>query len=128
MGDFGRHRILVVEDDPVGQYVVVDALRAQGYAVSLATTGPEAIAMADYERPDLIVCDVLLPQRSGFEVCFEVKRAPRTRDVPVIFMSAVCRDAYSEAYAAVDLKADGYFVKPFRMSALVERIRDLLSH
>ena len=42
------------------------------------------------------MCDVLLPQKSGFEVCFEIKRAPETRDVPVIFMSAVCKDAYSE--------------------------------
>ncbi len=127
MASSASKRILVVEDDPIGQKVVVDALVAQGYEVSLARTGPEGIEKAERESPDLVVCDVLLPRKSGFEVCFEIKRASRTREVPVIFMSAVCRDSYSEAYAAIDLRADGYFVKPFPMSAMVSRIRELLS-
>jgi DNA-binding response OmpR family regulator len=127
VGELRKKRILVVEDDPVGQFVVVDALTAHGYDVSLARTGPEGIAMAHATQPDLILCDVLLPQKSGFEVCFEVKRSARTRDVPVVFMSAVCRDSYAEAYAAIDLRAEAYFVKPFRMGALVSRIRGLLT-
>ncbi len=120
-------RILVVEDDPIGQKVVVDALTAYGYEVSVARTGPEGVEKAARERPDLVVCDVLLPQKSGFEVCFEIKRAPETRDVPVIFMSAVCRDTYSESYASVDLRAQGYFVKPFSLSAMIDRIAELLA-
>ncbi len=70
---------------------------------------------------------MLLPQKSGFEVCFEIKRASATRDVPVIFMSAVCRDTYSEAYASIDLRAQGYFVKPFSVTAMMERIHELLA-
>ncbi len=118
-------RILVVEDDPIGQKVFVDFLTAHGYRVSIARTGPEGVEKATLLRPDLVVCDVLLPQKSGFEVCFEIKRAPETRDVPVIFMSAVCKDAYSEFYAQIDLRAQGYFVKQFAMSAILERIREL---
>jgi DNA-binding response OmpR family regulator len=120
-------RILVVEDDPIGQKVVVDLLKAHGYKVSIARTGPEGVERAAIFRPDLVVCDVLLPQKSGFEVCFEIKRAPETRDVPVIFMSAVCRDTYSKYHATVDLRAQGYFVKPFSLSAMLARIGELLS-
>lgn len=120
-------RILVVEDDPIGQKVFVDFLTARGYRVSIARTGPEGVEKAAILRPDLVVCDVALPQKSGFEVCFEIKRAPETRDVPVIFMSAVCKDSYSECYASVDLKAQGYFIKPFPMSVMLERIRTLIA-
>jgi DNA-binding response OmpR family regulator len=120
-------KILVVEDDPVGRKVLVDYLTAHGYEVATAANGPDGIAAAASERPDLVLCDVLLPKRSGFEVCFEVKRQPETRDVPVLLMSAVLSDPHSEFYAAVDLHADGYFVKPFMMSALLTRIRALLA-
>jgi DNA-binding response OmpR family regulator len=120
-------RVLVVEDDPIGQKIVVDALTAYGYQVSVARTGPEGVEKAMRERPDLVVCDVLLPQKSGFEVCFEIKRAAATRDVPVIFMSAVCRDTYSTAYASIDLRAQGYFVKPFSVTAMMDRIGELLA-
>ena len=119
-------RILVVEDDPIGQKVVVDFLTARGYRVSSARTGTEGVEKALRMKPDLVVCDVLLPQKSGFEVCFEIKRAPETRDTPFIFMSAVCKDAYSEQYAT-ELKAQGYFVKPFPLKAMLDRIRELLA-
>ena len=120
-------RILVVEDDPINQKVFVDFLTAHGYRVSVARTGPEGVEKAALIKPDLVICDVALPQKSGFEVCFDIKRAPETRDVPVIFMSAVCKDEQSNAYAAVDLRAQGYFVKPFPMSAMLDRIRDVLA-
>jgi CheY-like chemotaxis protein len=116
-------RILVIEDDAIGQKFVVDCLTAHGYEVSVARTGPEGMQRASQERPDLVLCDVLLPQKSGFEI----KRSPTTRDVPVIFMSAVCKDSYSEYYASVDLRAQGYLVKPFSMSAMLERVRQVLA-
>ncbi len=119
-------RILVIEDDPIGQKVVVDFLKARGYRVSVARTGPEGVEKAAILRPDLVLCDVLLPQKSGFEVCFEIKRAAETRDVPFIFMSAVCRDTHSAKHAEVGLHAQGYFVKPFSMKVLLERIQELL--
>jgi two-component system OmpR family response regulator len=120
-------RILVVEDDPIGRKILVDSLTAHGYLVTYARTGPEGVKMAKDEQPDLVVCDVLLPQKSGFEVCFDIKRAATTRQVPFIFMSAVCKDSHSEFYASVDLKADGYFVKPFPMAAMIARIHDVLA-
>lgn len=120
-------RILVIEDDPLGQKVVADFLKVRGYRVSVARTGPEGVEKATLIRPDLVLCDVLLPQKSGFEVCFEIKRAPETRDVPLIFMSAVCRDVHSAKHAEYGLRAQGYFVKPFSMRVLLERIEELLA-
>lgn len=120
-------KILIVEDDPVGRKVLTDYLEAHGFEVSTASTGAEGIEMASSVGPDLVICDVLLPKRSGFEVCFEIKRAETTRDVPILLMSAVCKDTHSELYAAVDLHAEGYFVKPFMMSAMLARIRTLLA-
>lgn len=120
-------RILIVEDDPIGRKVLTDYLVAHGFEVSNAASGSEGVAMAASESPNLVVCDVLLPRKSGFEVCFEIKRAPATRDVPVVLMSAVCKDSHSEFYAAVELHAEGYFVKPFMMSAMLARIRTLLA-
>ena len=122
-----QKRILVVEDDPIGQKLFVDFLTAHGYRVAVARTGPEGVEKAALLRPDLVVCDVALPKKSGFEVCFEIKRAPETRDVPVIFMSAVCKDAQAGAYASIDLRAQGYFVKPFRMTAMLDCIREALA-
>jgi DNA-binding response OmpR family regulator len=127
VSNLSKKRILVVEDDPIGQKVVVDSLRARGYEVSVARTGVEGVEMAKRERPDLVLCDVLLPRKSGFEVCFEIKRADETRDVPVILMSAVCRDGYSEFYASVSLTAEAYFVKPFAMRAMLSRIEQVLA-
>jgi CheY-like chemotaxis protein len=118
-------RILVVEDDPIAQKVMVDFLTARGYRVTLAKTGPEGIEKALLLRPALVLCDVALPQKNGFEVCFEIKHAPETRDVPVIFMSAVCRDEHSKQ-VATDLRAQGYFVKPFALVDMLERIHELL--
>lgn len=119
-------RILVVEDDPIGRKVVVDFLSAHGYRVSAAKNGPEGVEKAAILRPDLIVCDILLPKKSGFEVCFEVKRAAETRDVPVLLMSAVCSDRHAERHGTQGVHADGYFVKPFSLSLMLERIRELL--
>lgn len=119
-------RILVVEDDPIGRKVVVDFLSAHGYRVSAAKNGPEGVEKAVILRPDLIVCDVLLPKKSGFEVCFEIKRSAETRDVPVLLMSAVCSDTHSERHAKQGVHADGYFVKPFSLHVMLERIRELL--
>ena len=75
-------RILVVEDDPIGREAIADFLTAHGYAVQVATNGVEALDLWRRERPDLILADVLLPRKSGFEVCFEVKRTEAGQNVP----------------------------------------------
>ena len=117
-------RILVIEDDPINQKLFHDFFTAHGYRVSIARTGPEGVEKAAILRPDLVVCDVLLPQRSGFEVCFEIKRTPHGKKTPVFLMSAIYKDLeHAEGYARNDLKAQAYFVKPFDLERLLSHVQ-----
>jgi DNA-binding response OmpR family regulator len=117
-------RILVIEDDPVNREMLQDCLLARGYQVVWASNGAEGVEMAKLVNPDLVLCDVLLPKKSGFEVCFELKRASST---PVVLMSAILQGGAEQRYAKEDLRADAYLVKPFPMSTMLARIEQLLA-
>ncbi len=120
-------KILVVEDDPIGGLVLFDYLEAHGYRPLLAKTGPNGVAAFAKIQPDLVLLDVALPKQNGFEVCFAIRRLPRGKETPVLFMSAVYTDvAHADRYVREDLNAQGYLVKPFAMSDLLARVRALL--
>lgn len=120
-------RILVVEDDPVNSQVLSDLLGAHGYEVALAHTGPLGVQLFDEVGADLVLVDVLLPEKNGFEVAFEIRQAPGGRDVPLILMSAVYTDRkQAEAYARQSLAASAYLVKPFEMSEMLAAVRAAL--
>lgn len=123
-----KQRILVIEDDPVAQKVVTDYLASRGYHVHWARNGADGLEMAKVLAPDLVLCDVLLPRKSGYEVCFELKRpqvgAPRA--LPVILMSAHLASKTDETYAKDGVHADAFLPKPFAMSAMLARIEELL--
>jgi two-component system alkaline phosphatase synthesis response regulator PhoP len=119
-------KILVVEDDPINRQVLSDFLAAQGYATVVACDGAEGVRMFLSESPDLMIVDALLPLKSGFEVCFEVRRTPTGRSLPVLLMSAVCKDTHTAIHATADLHAQGYFIKPFKMRDLLRSVNTLL--
>lgn len=119
-------RVLVVEDDPLNAQVISHFLRAHNYEVVVARTGTEGIDAFGQTRPDLMLVDVQLPRKNGFEVCFEVKRTEEGRRTPVLLMSAVYTDKEHARRYSTDLKADGYLVKPFDMHGLLTRIQDLI--
>jgi DNA-binding response OmpR family regulator len=116
-------KILVVEDDPVGARVLRDFLVANGYYTAVARSGPEGIAAFHREKPDLMLIDVMLPRKNGFEVCFEVKRTEHGKRMPVLLMSAVYTDHEHATRYAETLQAQGYLVKPFDLHALLEQVR-----
>ena len=117
----------MVEDDPVNAQVLRDFLSANGYAICQARSGDEAVARFILDEPDLMLVDVLLPRKNGFEVCFEVRRTPRGRNVPLILMSAVYTDVdHAQRYASEELRASGYLVKPFELAALLLEVKRLL--
>lgn len=123
----GGKTILVVEDDPVNGLVLLDYLEAHGYSVRLSKTGPDGVAAFDKDRPDLVLVDVLLPRKNGFEVCFDIKRTERGRATPVLLMSAIYKDiAHAETYAKNELGAQGFLVKPFELAALLAQVRSLI--
>lgn len=117
-------KILVIEDDPVGRIAIRDYLTAHGYEVHTVLDGASGVSMARALEPDLVLCDVLLPRKSGFEVCFELKR--EANPAPVVLMSAILRGEEEQRYGREGVHADSYLIKPFSMGAMLTRIRQLI--
>lgn len=117
-----RVRVLVVDDDPDLRDGLERALKAAGYATSLAVDGREALARIPAWQPNVVVLDVMLPDIDGLEVC------RRIRDVdarlPVLLLTA--KDAASDQILGLDAGADDYLVKPFGVDVLRARLRALL--
>jgi DNA-binding response OmpR family regulator len=120
-------KILIVEDDLVGARALADFLGAHGYETVVARTGPEGIERFQRDEPDLILVDVQLPLRNGFEVAFAVRRSAGGSDLPIVLMSAVYTDVdHATAYATEGLQAQGYFVKPFPLREMLDRVQALI--
>jgi two-component system phosphate regulon response regulator PhoB len=116
--------ILVVEDEASLATLLSYNLEKAGYAVSLATTGEDAMLLLEEEPPDLVLLDWMLPHISGIEICRRLRRMPQTRDLPVIMLTAKGEEA--DRIRGLDTGADDYITKPFSPSELVARIRALL--
>ena len=118
-------KILVVEDDPVNQMILIDFLAANGYETVAASSGPDGIERFDRDAPDLCLVDVQLPRKNGFELVREMKS--RGRATPVLLMSAVYNDQdQSTRTIQLGALADGYLTKPFDLVNLLEQVRGLL--
>ena len=118
-------KILVVEDDPVNQMILMDFLAANGYQTIAAATGPEGIIEFDRSRPDLCLVDVQLPRKNGFELVREMKS--RGTSTPILLMSAVYTDQdASTRTVQLGTLADGYLTKPFDLVQLLAQVRQLL--
>lgn len=115
-------RILVVEDEQRIAAFVKRGLEEEHYAVDVAYDGQEALDWATAVDYDLIVLDVLLPQKDGFQVCRELRE--RGSQVPILMLTA--RDAVEDRVRGLDSGADDYLVKPFAFQELLARIRALL--
>jgi len=120
-------KILVVEDDPVNQMILVDFLAANGYQTVAAASGPEGIERFERDAPDLMLVDVQLPRKNGFEVVREVKSRPGGKTTPVLLMSAVYSDRdQTSRTEKLGTLADGYLSKPFDLVQLLAQVRQLL--
>jgi two-component system KDP operon response regulator KdpE len=114
-------RILVVDDEPQLVRALSTTLGGAGYDVQTAATGEEALAAAAFHPPDAIILDLVLPDRSGTDVCRELRRWTQ---VPILLVSAVGDE--SEKIAALDAGADDYVTKPFAIGELLARLRAAL--
>ncbi len=114
-------RLLVVEDEPDLQSLLARALRAQGYAVDVASDGEEGLYKAKTWDYDLIVLDWMLPKMSGISLLRELRLKKKT---PVLLLTA--KDSTDERVAGLDSGADDYLVKPFELKELLARIRALV--
>lgn len=115
-------RILLVDDEPALLRSVARSLRFEGYTVSTADDGPEALeALADC-RPDAVILDLMLPTLGGLEVCRRMRAAGEV--VPILMLTA--RDAVTDRVTGLDAGADDYLPKPFAYEELLARLRALL--
>jgi DNA-binding response OmpR family regulator len=119
-----RATILVADDDEDIMNLVCIRLERAGYDCMRARDGDEALNLAFEQTPDLCVLDVVMPYRSGFEVVEAMRNDPRTRDVPVVMLTATAQDR--DRARGLALGADTYLTKPFNPAELEERIDSLL--
>jgi len=117
-------RILVAEDDPVTRRFVVSLLEERGYEVLVAEDGEHAIATATTCEPDLIVSDLVMPYRDGYEVLRVIRSDELLKSIPVLILSM--RDHEEDIVRGFEQGADEYVVKPFNARELVSRVRRLL--
>jgi two-component system copper resistance phosphate regulon response regulator CusR len=115
-------RILLVEDEPDAAQMLAKGLREKSYAVDVVMDGATAVYQASVNDYDLVILDVMLPLKDGFEVCRELRAEGLT--FPILMLTA--RDAPPDRVAGLDTGADDYLIKPFDFHELLARLRALL--
>jgi two-component system, OmpR family, phosphate regulon response regulator PhoB len=116
--------VLVVEDENALVTMLRYNLEKEGFAVSTADDGEEALARIAERKPDAVLLDWMLPLVSGIEVCRQIRRNPELRDLPVLMLTA--RGEESDRIRGLNSGADDYIVKPFSPSELIARLRAVL--
>jgi DNA-binding response OmpR family regulator len=119
------NKILIADDE---QNIVISLeflMKREGFEVLIANDGEEAISRIRAELPDLVLLDVMMPKKSGFEVCQEIKSDPALQGVRILMLTAKGRD--TEVAKGLALGADAYMTKPFSTRELVERVRTMLA-
>ena len=120
MGEVRRKRVLLVDDAEDLVDVIRRRLESWGYEPLTAATGEDGLRMAQEQLPDLILLDTMLPKMKGREVCAQLKSDPKTKEIPIIFLSAM--ELADHIKGAMVLGAEDYIVKPFEPDELKKRI------
>ena len=115
-------RILIAEDDPAIREGLEAALQSDGHETETAANGVEALAAAAARRPDLLLLDVMMPKKSGWDVCAELRR--RDPSLPIVFLTA--KGGENDKVLGLGLGADDYVAKPFGVRELLARVRAAL--
>ncbi len=114
-------KVLVVDDDKSILMIAETFLKGKGFSVVTANSGEKALKMADSEKPDIILLDVVMPGISGFEVCEKLKKNRKTRKIKIVIISG----NIPEIEKGFDYGADDCIVKPLDWNKLTERLEDL---
>jgi CheY-like chemotaxis protein len=117
-------KILVVDDEPNVIRTLTFVLKKEGYDVSSAGNGEEAITRVHESKPNLMFLDIMMPKKNGYEVCQELKNDSELNDIYVVMLSAKGQEADKEK--AITLGADEFITKPFSPVGIVEKVKQLL--
>jgi len=117
-------RILIAEDEPNIVTSLQFLLQKNEYEVRVARDGEEALQLVESFMPDLVLLDVMMPVRNGFDVCGKIRENPALRRIRIVMLTARSRDA--ERDEGLALGADAYITKPFSTKELVAKVRQLL--
>lgn len=117
----GNPLIFIAEDIPKNLQVLCNILRKESYRISAAGNGRQALNMIPEVRPDLILLDIMMPEINGFEVCEELQKDPKTKEIPIIFLTAKAETA--DIVRGLKAGAVDYITKPFNGAELLARVR-----
>ena len=118
-------KILVIEDDKFLNKLYSDQLRREGFEVSVAISGEEGLSKALNENPDLVILDIVLPHKNGFDILSEMKLRRQTKNIPVVILTNLEQD--TDIKTGLDLGAAGYLIKTdFPITKLGEEVRKYL--
>ncbi|MFO7751341.1 MAG: response regulator [Desulfobacteraceae bacterium] len=124
-----KKRILVVDDEPDFASLVQSNLSKEGFDVEVAYDGVEAMEKVKANPPDAIVLDVMMPEKDGYEVCSDLKKDDKYRDIPVVMLTAVADHVSSTRYSHADgmsMEADDYLPKPASAEEITQSIKSLV--
>lgn len=116
--------ILIADDEPNILISLEFLMKREGYQVLLARDGQEALDAIHTHRPDLVLLDVMMPQKTGFEVCQEVRASPVIQDTRILMLTAKGRD--TDVAKGLALGVNAYMTKPFSTRELVDKVREML--
>jgi len=117
-------RVLIVEDEPDIRELVVHHLKREGYQVSAASSGEEALRQVQAAPPDLVILDLMMPAMNGLEVCRRLRQDPVTASLPIVMLTAKGDEV--DRVLGLEIGADDYIVKPFSPKELLARVRAVL--
>ena len=120
-----KKTILIVDDEPNIVISIQYLMKHAGYNVVTAYDGRQALDCLAESKPDLMILDVMMPNKNGFEVCEEVRADSRFDDMPIVMLTA--KGSEAEINRGLSLGADAYITKPFSTHELVQRINSLLA-
>jgi len=119
-------KILVAEDDIDIRELIVFTLRYGGFEVQEVSNGLDAVSKAPEMAPDLILMDVRMPKMNGYEACEKLKALPKTRHIPIVFLSGKGQE--SEISKGLQLGAEAYIIKPFAPDELIQQVKEIMAN
>jgi len=119
-----NQKILVADDEPNIVISLEYLLKREGYAVTIARDGQEALDAIARDQPDLLLLDVMMPKKTGFEVCQEIRLNEALQHIKILMLTAKGRD--TDVVKGMALGADAYMTKPFSIRDLVQKVAEML--